>query len=40
MSIWELRQVMESAVPWWVPVAVAAVLATAYCVVDALRKRR
>ncbi len=21
MSIWELRQAMESAVPWWVPFA-------------------
>lgn len=39
MSVWELRQTMESAVPWWIPFAVVAVLLTAFLVMAAREKR-
>jgi hypothetical protein len=37
MSLWDLRQWMESATPWWAPLVVAAIVGVVYLVL-ALRR--
>ena len=39
MSFWELRQVIESATPWWSPFAFAAACCVVVIAIDSLKRK-